>query len=212
MRRLDLRQGFRALDRDQGRLPLSPRPHRPKGFPRPFGPSTKPYSAIEAPERPNSILRGVAQVERTAPTQAIMVRMSMRDIRAREALSNHMRRIRKTNTKPELVVRRIAHRMGYRYRLHRADLPGTPDLVFPRLLKIILVHGCFWHQHDCRLGRKQPSTNTDYWLPKLARNVERDREAHAKLVEMGWDVLTIWECETRASDDLDHRIASFLSL
>jgi len=80
----------------------------------------------------------------------------------REELSAHMRRIRKTDTKPELAVRRRAHGMGYRYRLHRRDLPGTPDLVFPGRRKVIFVHGCFWHQHDCRLGQKQPSANRDY--------------------------------------------------
>jgi DNA mismatch endonuclease (patch repair protein) len=121
-----------------------------------------------------------------------------------------MRRIRKKDTKPELVVRRLAHGMGYRFRLHRRDLPGTPDLVFPRLHKVILVHGCFWHQHDCPLGRKQPSTNPHYWLPKLARNVERDGQAQARLVEMGWAVLTVWECQTRNPEYLSSVIADFL--
>lgn len=125
-------------------------------------------------------------------------------------LSARMRRIRKTNTKPEMIVRRLAHRLGYRYRLHRRDLPGTPDLVFPRLRKVILVHGCFWHQHDCTLGNKQPSVNPDYWLPKLARNVERDNLAHARLQEMGWNVLVIWECETRVPTHLPGVIRQFL--
>lgn len=121
-----------------------------------------------------------------------------------------MRRIRKKDTKPELVVRRIAHRMGYRFRLHRSNLPGTPDLVFPRLKKLVFVHGCFWHQHGCRLGAKQPSSNQDYWLPKLIRNVERDRRATARLTQAGWDVLVIWECETRVPDGLSARLARFL--
>lgn len=124
----------------------------------------------------------------------------------REALSAQMRRIRKRDTKPELVVRRLVHSLGYRYRLYRRDLPDTPDLVFPRLRKIIFVHGCFWHQHDCRLGSKQPSSNQSYWLPKLSRNVQRDRWARARLVELGWDVL-VWECETRAPNELSVRVA-----
>ena len=125
-------------------------------------------------------------------------------------VSARMRRIRKTDTKPELIVRRLAHRLGYRYRLHRRDLPGTPDLVFPRLRKVIFVHGCFWHQHDCPLGRKQPSTNPDYWLPKLARNVERDRSARTLLQDDGWSVLVIWECETRTSQRLADMLTQFL--
>ena len=90
------------------------------------------------------------------------------------ARSEHMRRIRKTDTKPEMRVRRAAHRLGYRFRLHRSDLPGTPDMVFPRLSKVVLVHGCFWHQHaGCRLARL-PKSRLDYWLPKLERNQQRD--------------------------------------
>src|SRR5258708_4764953 len=113
-----------------------------------------------------------------------------------EQLSAHMRRIRKKDTKPELVVRRLSYGLGYHYRLHRRDLPGTPDLVFPRLRKVIFVNGCFWHQHSCRLGAKQPSANPEYWGPKLARNVERDAAAKRQLAAMGWEVLTVWECQT----------------
>lgn len=125
-------------------------------------------------------------------------------------LTARMRRIRKTDTKPELAVRRLVHSMGYRYRLHRRDLPGTPDLVFPRLRKVVFVHGCFWHQHDCPLGRKQPSANPDYWLPKLARNVQRDERAHQRLTETGWSVLAVWECQTRDSVSLSSIISAFL--
>src|ERR1700674_2516424 len=89
-------------------------------------------------------------------------------------VQRRMSRIRKTDTKPELTVRRLAYRLGYRYRLHRRDLPGTPDVVFPSLKKVVLVHGCFWHQHDCLLGKKQPAKRREYWLPKLARNQQRD--------------------------------------
>ena len=125
-------------------------------------------------------------------------------------LSARMSRIRKTDTKPEMVVRRLAHGMGYRYRLHRRDLPGTPDLVFSQLRKIIFVHGCFWHQHDCHIGRKKPSTNPDYWLPKLARNVERDRVVRTRLQEEGWRILVIWECEIQASANLKEVVRTFL--
>ena len=128
-----------------------------------------------------------------------------------EALSDHMRRIRKTDTKPELAVRRLVHGMGYRYRLHRRDLPGTPDLVFPSRRKVIFVHGCFWHQHDCRLGQKQPSTNRDYWLPKLARNVERDAENQTRLAQLGWKALIVWECEIKNTSVLRDRIRAFLA-
>ena len=126
-------------------------------------------------------------------------------------VSKRMRRIRKTDTKPEMAVRRLAHGLGYRYRLHRRDLPGTPDLVFPGLRKIIFVHGCFWHQHDCRLGRKQPSTNPDYWLPKLSGNVDRDRVARARLQQEGWSVLVIWECQTGNPRSLADVLTRFLT-
>lgn len=134
----------------------------------------------------------------------------MADRLSPEERSAHMRRIRKVDTKPELAVRQVTHRLGYRFRLHRRDLPGTPDLVFPRLRKVILVHGCFWHQHDCRLGAKRPSTNTDYWLPKLARNVERDRLARTQLEDDGWGVLVIWECQTKVPDLLAMMVKNFL--
>jgi DNA mismatch endonuclease (patch repair protein) len=132
-------------------------------------------------------------------------------VSAKEALSARMRRIRKTNTRPEMVVRGLAHGMGFRYRLHRRDLPGTPDLVFPSLRRVIFVHGCFWHQHDCRLGAKQPTANPGYWLPKLARNVERDLQARRQLARAGWDVLVIWECQTRRPDGLADLIRNLLS-
>jgi DNA mismatch endonuclease (patch repair protein) len=121
-----------------------------------------------------------------------------------------MRRIRKVDTKPEIVVRRMAHALGLRFRLHRRDLPGTPDIVFPRHRKVVLVHGCFWHQHEgCRLAR-QPKSRLDYWLPKLARNAARDRIASEQLAALGWEPLTIWECETREPEGVRRRLAAFL--
>ena len=127
-----------------------------------------------------------------------------------DVICARMARIRKRDTKPELLVRRCAHRLGYRFRLHRADLPGTPDLIFPRLRKVILVHGCFWHQHNCASGSKAPRTRQDYWLPKFARNVARDHAAIEDLTSQGWQVLVIWECEVKNDSILSERVKGFL--
>lgn len=113
-------------------------------------------------------------------------------------LTERMRRIRKTDTKPEMIVRRMVHAMGYRYRLHGDRLPGTPDIVLPRHRKVIFVHGCFWHRHDCPDGRKLPRSKPEYWGAKLERNRRRDGASIVRLREMGWDVLVVWECEVRA--------------
>ncbi len=121
-----------------------------------------------------------------------------------------MRQVHSEDTKPEMRVRRLAHHLGYRYRLHRKDLPGKPDLVFPGRKKIIFVHGCFWHGHDCPAGRKIPKTNQSYWTKKLNRNKERDKLNLEKLKALGWDVLVIWECETRDETALAKRITHFL--
>lgn len=123
-----------------------------------------------------------------------------------------MRRIKSKGMKPELAVRQLAHRLGYRYRLHRKDLPGKPDLVFGPSRKAIFVHGCFWHGHDdpaCRDGRP-PRSNQGYWLPKLARNRDRDAASMTALRASGWDVLVIWECETGDSVALKARLMGFL--
>jgi len=135
----------------------------------------------------------------------------MPQFRTTEKLSAHMRTIRKTDTKPELAVRRLVHAMGYRYRLHRRDLPGTPDLVFAGRRKVLFVHGCFWHRHDCSLGRKHPSVNPSYWQPKLKRNAARDTENVQRLTELGWSALVLWECELADRDALAQRIKTFLS-
>lgn len=103
--------------------------------------------------------------------------------------------VRSEDTTPELFVRRLVHRMGYRFRLHRRDLPGCPDMVFPSRRKVIFVHGCFWHQHRCKRGRRIPKSNNAYWRSKLGRNVERDRKNQRRLRTMGWDVLVLWECQ-----------------
>ena len=127
--------------------------------------------------------------------------------------SANMRQIKSTGMKPELVVRTLVHGLGFRFRLHRRDLPGKPDLVLPRLKKIIFVHGCFWHGHAdpaCVDGRRQPKSNLGYWLPKLARNKERDMSNIMELQTLGWDVGIVWECETRKRDCLALRLSSFL--
>lgn len=120
-----------------------------------------------------------------------------------------MRCVRQADTAPEMIVRRVAFGMGYRYRLHVKGLPGSPDLVFPGRRAIIFVHGCFWHRHECKNWRA-PTSNTEYWLPKLKRNAERDREVIAELEERGWRVLVIWECETKDREEMKSRLASFL--
>ncbi len=124
--------------------------------------------------------------------------------------SENMRRIKAQNTKPEMMVRRLLHSLGYRYRLHAKELPGKPDIVFRRRKRAIFVHGCFWHQHEqCREGRL-PGTRPEYWVPKLGRNVERDRNNSAQLMRAGWQVLTIWECEVVDYEALKQSLRSFL--
>lgn len=127
-----------------------------------------------------------------------------------EERSERMRLIRSQNTKPELIVRGLLHRMGYRYRLHDKKLPGKPDLVFRSRRKVIFVHGCFWHMHEgCRDG-KIPATRREYWRPKLQRNRQRDREAKMALDKSGWKVKTVWECELSNIDQLKDGLVAFL--
>jgi DNA mismatch endonuclease (patch repair protein) len=127
--------------------------------------------------------------------------------------SRVMRAVKSGDTTPELAVRRLVHGLGYRFRLHRRDLPCQPDLVFPRLGKVILVHGCFWHRHACEAGQSTPASRVDYWSAKFARNVARDRRNLRKLRRMGWSVLVVWECQTRAAkrDVLQARLERFLT-
>lgn len=130
-----------------------------------------------------------------------------------EQRSRLMQKIRGKNTGPELAVRRLAHSLGYRFRLHRPDLPGKPDLVFPGRKKIIFVHGCFWHKHDepgCKLTRR-PKSRQEYWTPKLERTQRRDDEHQAALKGMGWEVLVVWECEIKDTENLKEKIRIFLS-
>lgn len=123
----------------------------------------------------------------------------------------NMSRIRSRDTKPEIVVRSIVHRMGYRFRLHDKNLPGKPDIVLPRHRKIIDVRGCFFHMHSCRYGRVKPATNNEFWLAKRQSNRLRDKRNARLLRDAGWDVLVIWECETKALDRLERMLGRFLS-
>lgn len=136
----------------------------------------------------------------------------MADVVSAEKRSQMMAGIRSKNTRPEMIIRKWLHAHGYRFRLHRKDLPGSPDIVLPRYRLAIFAHGCFWHQHEnCRIA-KLPSTRPEWWAGKLARNKERDREAMRRLEEMGWRVVVIWECETRARDySPEESLAKFLN-
>lgn len=106
-----------------------------------------------------------------------------------------MARVKGRNTKPELAVRSALFADGFRFRLHRADLPGRPDIILPRYRQAVFVHGCFWHSHDCPKGRQRPSSNVVFWAKKLDGNAERDQRNYAALMAAGWDVLVIWECQ-----------------
>jgi DNA mismatch endonuclease (patch repair protein) len=121
-----------------------------------------------------------------------------------------MQAVRSEHTKPEMLVRRLIHRLGYRYRLHRRDLPGKPDLVFVSRHRAIFVNGCFWHGHECARGARPPKTNTEYWRSKIQRNVERDAANQLALEASGWHVLVVWECETRDSQRLERMLRKFL--
>jgi len=133
----------------------------------------------------------------------------MADSLTPEERSSQMRLVRSTDTKPELLVRRLTHSIGYRYRLHRRDLPGVPDLVFASKQKVIFVHGCFWHGHDCRLGRI-PKSRVEYWEQKIAGNRERDARNLRSLSGMHWKCLVLWECQLKDDGALADRIRRFL--
>lgn len=133
----------------------------------------------------------------------------MVDNRSPESRSALMSRIGGKDTAPELIVRRFLHGLGYRFRLHRRDLPGTPDIVFPARRKVIFVNGCFWHAHGCRIGRP-PKSRPGFWLPKLERNRKKDARNKHQLRALGWRTLTVWQCQTRSPDRFEKRLVSFL--
>jgi DNA mismatch endonuclease, patch repair protein len=134
----------------------------------------------------------------------------MADVFTPEKRSLIMGRVKGSNTRPELVVRSIVHRLGFRFRLHRRDLPGCPDIVLPKHKKIIFVHGCFWHGHEgCRRSAR-PTSNESFWDRKLTGNIERDKRNQDKLREMGWQVLIVWECEVKDAKRLSLILERFL--
>lgn len=124
--------------------------------------------------------------------------------------SEIMRRVRSKDTGPELTVRKLTHSLGFRYNLHKDDLPGKPDLVFPGKKKVIYVHGCFWHGHQCKRGNRVPKRNKEYWENKIKANIQRDNHHVDDLSNQGWSVLIIWECEIKEQEILCQRIYDFL--
>lgn len=132
------------------------------------------------------------------------------DTLSRAERSERMGRVRSKNTKPELVVRRLVHSLGYRYRLHRTDLPGCPDLVFVSRKKVIFIHGCFWHRHDGCPNTRLPKSRLDFWQPKLEANRLRDARNLRCLRSRGWRIMVIWECQVKNVAKLGRRITRFL--
>lgn len=124
--------------------------------------------------------------------------------------SRIMASVSQRDTKPECEVRSLLHRLGYRFRITRDDLPGRPDIVLPKYKAAILVHGCFWHQHDGCRRAKRPTSNTAYWSQKLNRNIQRDKRAISNLESLGWRVLVIWECDLRCIEQVEEKIETFL--
>jgi DNA mismatch endonuclease, patch repair protein len=131
----------------------------------------------------------------------------MADVHSPATRSRNMAAIRSTNTKPEMRVRSALHALGYRFRLHRKDLPGRPDIVLPRLRTVIFVHGCFWHCHRCKYGSVVPATRADFWAAKRQGNVARDRRNRSALRRAGWRVFVLWECEVRTAAAAEARVA-----
>jgi len=134
----------------------------------------------------------------------------MTDVFTRDVRSRIMASVRSRDTAPEMLVRRMVHRLGFRFRLHRRDLPGTPDIVFPRLHKIIFVHGCFWHMHARCTRAELPATNRSFWRTKISRNAERDRKDQRQLRKLGWQVLVVWQCDTKEITLLERQVRKFL--
>ncbi len=133
------------------------------------------------------------------------------DIISSEHRSWNMSRIKNRDTKPELIVRSLLHHKGYRFRLHRKDLPGKPDIVLPRFKKIILVHGCYWHRHEGCKFAYNPKSRVNFWQNKFNQNIKRDKIVRKELSQMGWQVYVIWECETKKIELLEERIDRIFS-
>jgi len=132
------------------------------------------------------------------------------DVFSKDKRSRIMSKVKGKNTKPELVVRSLLHKMGYRFRLHRRDLPGNPDIVLPKYKKIIFVHGCFWHGHEGCPRSKRPTSNEDFWNKKLNRTICRDKENFTRLKEAGWSTYVVWTCELKDLDLLKNKLKRFI--
>ncbi len=132
------------------------------------------------------------------------------DVFSKEKRSQIMSCVSGKNTKPELIVRSLLHHMRYRFRLHRKDLPGKPDIILPKYKKVIFIHGCFWHGHKNCTRSKRPTTNNEFWQKKLDRNMQHDKEIVHNLKGLGWDILIVWTCEIKNIDQLKDKILKFL--
>jgi DNA mismatch endonuclease (patch repair protein) len=146
----------------------------------------------------------------TPPIAAASPEPVATDVFSPEKRSSVMRQVKGQNTKPEMLVRRLLTRLGARYRLHRADLPGKPDIVLPGRRLAIFVHGCFWHGHDCARGARVPKANRDYWTAKVSRNRARDVDNREKLEALGWRVEVLWECELKDQAAIEARLGALL--
>ncbi|MGE0409374.1 MAG: very short patch repair endonuclease [Amphiplicatus sp.] len=137
--------------------------------------------------------------------------MSRADVFSPEKRAEVMRAVKSADTKPEIALRKALFAKGLRYRLHAADLPGRPDLVFPRRRAVLFVNGCFWHGHDCPRGARIPKTNRAYWTAKIARNVARDKKNAETLAALGWRVFTVWECGLKDVETAARRLAKAIA-
>ena len=133
----------------------------------------------------------------------------MTDHLTKEKRSWNMSSIRSKNTKPEIFVRSLLHRMGYRFRLHRKDLPGKPDILLPKYKTVIFVHGCFWHGHKGCKRSNIPKSNQEYWIPKINRNIQRDKEHYKQLKKIGWQAIILWECQCKRITDIERTLQKF---